>query len=76
MPDPIYFYSKVTSLHIDYAVFIAERQGKQYLCLVEVRKADKSFASGVKARDFGATVSMDYLLVGYNFNNAVPLHIQ
>lgn len=76
MPEPIHFYSKVTTLHIDYATFIAERQGKTYLCLVEVRNADKSFSNGVRVKDFGATVSLDYLLVGYNFNNAVPLHIQ
>ena len=68
-----YFYGPTSSPYITHAAFTVIKEGKPHLAVVEVRNEQGGFGQGVAVRDFGATISLDCLVVGYNFNGAVPL---
>lgn len=70
-----YFYSLVTSPYITHAAFLAKVKGKSVLIVVNLRDNNGEFSKGVKVFDFGATISSDYLPIGYNFSNLKPLVI-
>lgn len=68
-----FFYSGVTSPYISHCAFLAHQAGGLALVIVQVRTVQGQLAAGVKGRDMGATVSDDYLSIGYNFNGVKPL---
>lgn len=76
MDHNTFFYSLVTSPNIAQAAFIAKlTRGGVALTIVNLRNAGGEFAHGVKTCDFGATISNDYLPIGYNFDGVTPLLI-
>lgn len=70
-----YFYSGATSPYITHCAFLAQDGKGLKLALVQLRDNEGSFVSTIKLRDMGATVSDDYLPIGYNFSGVKPLLI-
>lgn len=75
MDQQTYFYSSVTSPYITHAAFIIKHNTGVSLAIVETRNKNGNFNNLVKTKDFGGTISQDYLPIGYNFLGAKPLII-
>jgi hypothetical protein len=73
MDKQTYFYSSVTSPYITHAAFIVKSEAGVSLAIVEVRNKSGHFNSYVETKDFGGTISQDYLPIGYNFSNVKPI---
>jgi hypothetical protein len=73
MDPQTYFYSGVTSPYITHCAFLAHDKTGLKLAVVQVRDNEGSFTPGITLRDMGATVSDDYLPIGYNFAGVKPL---
>lgn len=75
MREGDYFYSNPTSLNIHICSFIIHDKKRSNIVMVKLRNANGSFCEGVKVRDMGATISPDYLNVGYRFVGVKPIAI-
>lgn len=76
MDPKTFFYSPVTSPYITQCAFLSRLPGGGLaLTIVGIRDEEGKFRAGVKTRDFGATISSDYLPVGYNFEGVKPSFI-
>lgn len=73
MNGETYFYSGVTSPYATHCAFLAQDKSGLKLVVVQLRNTQGAFSSGVIVRDMGASVSDDYLAVGYNFAAVKPL---
>ena len=72
MNEKVYFYSLVTSPYITHAAFISKHKNGHALTVFTVRDDSGAFVEGIKIHDFGATISSDYLPIGYNFSGVKP----
>jgi hypothetical protein len=73
MQKDTFFYSGPSSPYITHAIFWISHNETSKLAIVEVRNKEGNFGAGVKVKDFGGTISHDYLSVGYNFNGVKPI---
>jgi hypothetical protein len=73
MNPETYFYSGVTSPYATHSAFLAQDKTGLKLAVVQLKDSQGAFSAGIIVRDMGATVSDDYLAVGYNFAGAKPL---
>lgn len=73
MNPETYFYSGTTSPYTTHSAFLAQDKKGLKLVVVELRNSQGVFSTGIIVRDMGATVSDDYLAVGYNFAGVRPL---
>lgn len=73
MEQSTYFYSGASSPYINHCAFVALGDNGLKLIILKVREANGALSNKVIARDMGATVSSDYLSIGYNFSGATPL---
>jgi len=74
MNELTYFYSPSSSPYITHAAFIVKHEKSFMLAIVEVRNEDGSWKN-IKVKDFGGTISQDYLPVGFNFAGAKPIAV-
>jgi hypothetical protein len=72
MNSETYFYSSVTSPYISHCAFVVAHKTGPKLVVVQLRK-EGVFCDGIQSKDLGATVSNDYLPIGYNFLGVKPL---
>ena len=72
MGKDTYFYGPTSTPYITHAALLVEKEGKPHLAVVGVRKRGE-YAEGVRVKDLGATISLDYLVVAYNFSGATPI---
>jgi hypothetical protein len=75
MNKSCYFYSFATSPYIHVCCFHLKQNDKNYYIYVQLRNSNGSLIDGVEIRDMGATLSNDYTIVGYHFNNVKPLFV-
>jgi hypothetical protein len=68
-----YFYSFSTSPYINICCFEVKKDGKKVYVYVSIRRENGEVCDGVEIRDMGATISTDYISVGYRFDNVKPL---
>ena len=73
MDENTFFYSASSSPYISHAAFLAKHNNQLVLTVVAVRNKEGDIASAIEVRDFGGTVSNDYLLIGYRFSGVKPL---
>ncbi len=67
MDPSTFFYSGVSSPYINHCAFVVLAENGIKLVVLKVRESNGALSNKVIARDMGATVSSDYLSIGYNF---------